>query len=245
MEFRPSASQLLDACDRARSQSQVLRALTLYALARPTESYDELARASIGRRDQELLKLRESIFGTAITAAATCPACGQAIEIEFSVPDISAGSAGAPDETHMLQLDGYEVRFRLPNSEDLASLELQADAAALKSALLTRCVSEVRRNGLLETVEGWPESLVAALSERMAELDPPGDIQLTLDCPSCGNEWAAPIDVVSFLWSEIETWAVRMLRDVHELACAYGWRESDILSLSPWRRQAYLDLLGS
>jgi hypothetical protein len=33
------------------------------------------------------------------------------------------------------------------------------------------------------------------------------------------------------------------LRDVHELASAYGWRESEILALSPQRRQAYLELV--
>lgn len=245
MQFRPSASLLLDACDRARSQNQVQRALTLYALARSTESYDELAQTSIGRRDQELLKLREEIFGPAITAATTCLVCHQAIEVEFSVGDLGAGCASKADERHLLQWDGYQVRFRLPNSEDLSLLNPSGNLPTRKSALLSRCVSEVRRNGSPGAIDGLPEALVTALSERMAELDPQGDIQLTLDCPACGHVWTAPIDIVSFLWSEIEAWAVRILREVHELACAYGWRERDILSLSPWRRQAYLDLLGS
>jgi len=26
------------------------------------------------------------------------------------------------------------------------------------------------------------------------------------------------------------------------LAAAYGWREGDVLALSPWRRRLYLDL---
>lgn len=245
MEFGPSASQLLELCDRARQQSQAQRALALYALARPTESLDDLAQASIGRRDQELLHLRERIFGPAITAGTTCPACGQAVEVEFSTSDLGSGPATELETTHSFQWDGYQVRFRLPNSHDLISLGDGADLPARKTALLKRCVSEVRRNGSPETVRDWPEALVSALSERMSELDPQGDIQLNLDCPVCGHGWIAPVDVVSFLWSEIETWAERILQDVHELACAYGWRESDILALSPWRRQAYLDLLGA
>ena len=32
------------------------------------------------------------------------------------------------------------------------------------------------------------------------------------------------------------------LRDVHGLAAAYGWREEDVLRLSPTRRQIYLEL---
>ena len=38
-------------------------------------------------------------------------------------------------------------------------------------------------------------------------------------------------------------WAVRLLGEVHELASAYGWREHDVLALSPWRRQAYLQMV--
>jgi hypothetical protein len=35
-----------------------------------------------------------------------------------------------------------------------------------------------------------------------------------------------------------------MLRDVHALATAYGWREADIVAMSPWRRQVYLDMVS-
>ena len=49
---------------------------------------------------------------------------------------------------------------------------------------------------------------------------------------------------MSFLWTEIEAWAWRMLSDVHTLARAYGWGERDILALSPTRRQFYLEMGG-
>ena len=48
----------------------------------------------------------------------------------------------------------------------------------------------------------------------------------------------------SYLWHEVDAWALRLLRDVHRLARAYSWREADILALSPSRRQCYLDLLN-
>jgi hypothetical protein len=48
---------------------------------------------------------------------------------------------------------------------------------------------------------------------------------------------------VSFFWQELDDWADRVLRDVHELASAYGWPENEILALSPRRRQCYLDLI--
>jgi hypothetical protein len=88
-----------------------------------------------------------------------------------------------------------------------------------------------------------PESVVSAMAEQMAQADAPADIQLALTCPVCGQHWQAIFDIVSFFWSEIDAWAYRTLRDVHCLAAAYGWREADILALSPWRRQFYLEMV--
>jgi len=90
-----------------------------------------------------------------------------------------------------------------------------------------------------------PENVIAAVSERMAQLDPQGDIQLTLTCPKCGHEWLSPLDIASYLWREICAWAGRTLNEIHLIASAYGWRETDILTLSPQRRRTYLELIES
>jgi len=243
MEPVLTTSQLLSVWEQARSQTQVQRARTLLALAAPTESAAGLVRYSIGRRDQELLALRERIFGSRLTGAAQCPACGQPVEVDFAVTDIRTEPAPDPEQIHALQLAGYEVHFRLPNCDDLGSLESEADAPAQKSALVRRCVTEVKLNDAPTAADRLPEAVTFALSRRMAELDPQGDIQLTLTCPQCGHSWASPLDIVSYLWSEIHAWAGRTLREVHALASAYGWRESDILALNPTRRQAYLELI--
>ena len=78
----------------------------------------------------------------------------------------------------------------------------------------------------------------------MAEADPQADIQLALSCPACGHQWLSTFDIVSFFWSEINAWAYRILREVHILASAYGWREADILAMSPYRRQLYLEMVS-
>jgi len=113
-----------------------------------------------------------------------------------------------------------------------------------KRRLLERCVQRALRNG--ESIPGGeiPDGVADAVSERMAEADPQADVRLALACPECGHRWQAVLDVVSFLWAEIHAWAIRLLRDVHVLAATYGWREVDILALTPWRRQAYLDMIG-
>lgn len=78
----------------------------------------------------------------------------------------------------------------------------------------------------------------------MARADPQADVRLAIACPSCGHQWQGIFDIVTFFWSEIESWASRILHEVHLLALAYGWHEREILALSPRRRQFYLDMVG-
>ncbi len=245
MESTPTASQLLTVWEQGRSQTPVQRAFSLLALAAPERSPEELARYHIGRRDRELLGLRERLFGSRLAAAATCPACAQEIELDFSVADISSPSVADTNELNSLQLDGYELNFRLPTCDDLASLTPGASAPDGRSQLLQCCVTETRATGQPCAITALPETVIAAVSERMAQLDPQGDIQLTLACPKCSHEWLSPLDIVSYLWREIHAWAGRTLNEIHLIASAYGWREADILALSPRRRQTYLELIES
>ncbi len=81
------------------------------------------------------------------------------------------------------------------------------------------------------------------LGERMASADPMAETRLTLRCPECGEEWEETFDIVSFFWAEIEAQAKRLLFEIHTLALAYGWTESEILSLSEPRRALYLEMV--
>ncbi len=78
----------------------------------------------------------------------------------------------------------------------------------------------------------------------MSEADPTANIYLALSCPTCDHQWDAPFDIVTLFWHELHAWAIRLLREVHQLALAYGWREADILSLSEPRRSFYLGLMN-
>ena len=85
--------------------------------------------------------------------------------------------------------------------------------------------------------------MVAVVTDGMSAADPQADVELALACQSCGATWSAPFDIAGFLWAEIHAWAQQLLRDVHLLARAYGWREPDVLALSPVRRNLYLELM--
>lgn len=239
-----SATELLSVWERGFDQSPVQRGLKLLAVACPEVPPDGLAALSIGRRDARLLSLREQLFGSQLTSLTSCPACGERVELNFNMSDIRVAADPEAPETLTLKTSEYEIDFRLPNSLDLERLDVSTDTAVNRRRLLEQCVLTARR-GTEEVPAGQlPEEIVRAIAERMEQADPQANMQLALLCPQCAHQWQAPLDIVSFLWSEIHAWAGRLLREVHALALAYGWRETDILALSPWRRQAYLELIN-
>jgi hypothetical protein len=243
MGYAPAAADLLNVWERGRSQSPVDRALSLLTLGHSEAKPEDFAELTIGERDGRLLELRENVFGSRIAGRADCPGCGQSIEMKFTVSAVQTAPGSEVSETCAAKFGKYEINFRLPNSNDLATLVPDDDIAIQKRQLVQRCVLGAKQNGQALVAEQLPGDAVTALSERMSELDPQGDVQLTLSCPRCTHRWHAPLDIASFVWSEIHAWAVRLLRDVHVLASAYGWREGDILAMNPWRRQAYVELI--
>jgi hypothetical protein len=246
-----STSEQLRVWERGRRQTSARRCLLLLAAASPDLSPDELAQLSIGQRDARLLTLREWMFGTRIESVVACPKCSERLELIFDVADIRAGSEAEnspPGATYLLQFDGYEVRFRPPNSADLEAIVKCQTADAARARLLERCALEIKRGAAKSktkrSANQLPPKVADALVKKMAQVDPQANVQLSLTCPACRHAWAAAFDVASFLWSEISNWAQRILREVHVIASAYGWREADILEMSAARREFYLEMIG-
>jgi hypothetical protein len=240
-----STSALLDVWERGLTAPPLLRALYLLASARPESSPEQLKELPIGQRDKRLMEIRESLFGAHLTCLTACPKCSEKLEIELDLAQMRSTEAAAPpDGLHSLTLEHCEVQFRLPNSADMLLLADLSDAGQARSLLFERCVQQATRAGQFIPASQLPETVVNSIASRMAQIDPQADIQIELVCPACAQQWSTPFDIASYLWSEINTWAIRILRDVHQLARAYGWREDDILAISPLRRQFYLDLIG-
>ena len=84
-----------------------------------------------------------------------------------------------------------------------------------------------------------------AVEARLDALDPQAARTIDLNCPSCRVSWAASVDVTEFVWTEVDRFARRLLHDIHTLATAYGWREADVLAISPARRRFYLQACTS
>lgn len=239
-----SAGELLGVWERGLAQSPAQRALVLLAVALPDLPIEELARLTVGERDTRLLSLREETFGPQLESLTSCPACAERLEFQITTSDLRASEL-PNKELFQMSAAGYAVEFRLPTALDVASLDPAGDPATNRRLLLQRCVLGARCGDAEIPAAELPDEAVAALTQRMAAADPQADLQLSLACPECQYTWQAPLDIVSYFWSEVQAWSTRLLREIHALASAYGWNEAEVLALSSWRRRAYLELIES
>ena len=223
------------------ARSSVRLVLMLLASAYPECEPESLARLSVGQRDSLLFTLRESVFGQRMISLVKCPVCGEELEFDFISSDICTRHEESRQEMHYIS-DGFDVKFRLPNSLDLVAIDGIEDLALAEKLLLSYCLLSSKKDGKEIPVDQLPDEIVDAIAEQMAWADPSGDIQLAIVCASCCHKWMQIFDIVSFFRCEIDTWARRVLLEVHLLASAYGWKEADILAMSPNRRQIYLEM---
>lgn len=236
-------ANLLNTWEGNADTTPIVRSLSLLELNCPNEPIEALFDWPLGRRDNNLLELREKLFGQHITGVAKCPKCES--EVELYTETVSIRTTYASDTSFKIEIkedDGkvYCVELRAINSRDI--LETLVD----RNALLKRCIIAVKSNeGKLETEQfiRMSPDLVNECARALAECDPQADVDLELICSECGFQWDAPFDIASYLWQEIDTWARRILREIHLIASAYGWSQQEILNLSPRRRRSYLEMV--
>ncbi|HVV86686.1 MAG TPA: hypothetical protein VHE35_26690 [Kofleriaceae bacterium] len=229
-----SAEQILRVWEEGRDRHPLDRALVVLAAGLPDASWDDLCRLPIGRRDAALLELRARTFGERLELLARCPACGAQAELALDVRAL-VQPAAAPVQELLLD-DGATLRYRLPDSRDLAAvLALDGEEAARR--LQARC--------LIDEGEGeaaLAPALAARLDAHMAAADPQAETELALTCPACGAGWTELLDIGEAFFAELGREATRLLGEVDTLARTYGWREADILAMSAARRASYLEL---
>jgi hypothetical protein len=239
----PTAYDVLHVWERGLGQTPAHRALELLALACPDRAAAERGGLSAGRRDARLFALRETLFGGRCDGLATCPACGADAELSFDLSALRIPDPEAVPEEVRVEHGPYTARVRLPDAALLAALADRAGDGLDGRALLESCLRYAARDGAEIAARELPDAVIDDIAREMSAADPQADVRLALSCPQCARNWEAVFDIVAFLWSELHAWSIRLLRDVHELAAAYGWSEAEVIALSPGRRQAYLDMV--
>jgi len=236
-----SAQQIVQVWEQGHFQHDIERALTILALVYPDKSKAELAALTIGQRDSQLLSLRELTFGKRLICFSVCPQCKERLQFSLTTESVRVEQSRleAPDSEFCLE--GLTMRIRLPNSSDLAAVANCPATDDPRQVLLERCLVEVSRDGEVIEAKELSETIICAVSDQIAENDPQAEVLVELNCSSCGHGWKTAFDIVTFFWREITVYAKRLLEDVVVLSRTYGWREKDILSLSPVRRRFYLE----
>jgi hypothetical protein len=237
-----SHARLLAVWEQGAELTPAARAWLLLRAHDPELSESALTRLSVGDADRRLLAMRSSAFGDRFDAVSRCPACDEPIELEFGAEDFPPVSdTQAAEEGRRLSSGGVRVEYRLPTLGDLAAAARASDPQAARATVVERCITRVTRNGGRRA--DLSAEVVSAVGQALEAADPMAGSRLELRCPACDHAWAIAFDVGAYLWAELDAWAERMLREVHLLARAYGWREADILALSSRRRRAYLELV--
>jgi hypothetical protein len=243
-----SAHDVVGIWEAGENQHPLEQALTILSSALPEVGRDQLARLTLGQRDRWLLDLREKMYGSVLRMFAICPGCAQHLELRIPMAELKKGwePVAIPESpTIELEVGSIEVTFRLPNTLDLASAAAGEDVETGRAIILKRCVEKATDNGVPIAVEDLPAEVIEAMGKRAVECDAQAETFLDTECPICGHRWQPAFDIGAFFWKEIAAHAKRLLREVHTLAAAYKWREAEILSMNPNRRQYYLDMVGS
>jgi hypothetical protein len=211
------------------------RALAILATVAGTP-VEELARYPLGRRDAMLLGIHSGLSGRELAVLADCAGCATPLEVPLKVDDLVGSAASNTGEWRELDLGTATVRARPPSTADLAALTGPVDPVAIRAALVSRCVSEVRPDRPLSTME------VGRLAELLQELDPLSDVWIEVTCAECATSTLVFLDVPALVWAGLRVRARHLVADVGALAARYGWAEADILAMSPARRRMYLEL---
>jgi len=191
---------------------------------------------TIAERDWLVVELRRRSFGSRIQSEARCPSCGSAVEIEFATEDLPIQPTTVREHFEIQLPTGKIACLRPLTAGDHEQFvdKTGLDSTAQLALALERA---------LVSLDGGLENLAiddrTALDQALAA-SIPEEIQLNLECQSCGQQLTAPFDPCTSFFAELKEHSRTLLDDVHTLARAYHWSEREILRLPLRRRLAYL-----
>jgi hypothetical protein len=213
------------------------RGLLALGAAVHDSSQVSLADWPLGRCNAALVELHCASFGPQLPAWSACTKCAEKLEFALDGRELLQRGAEGRNCAEPILVGGRV--YRLPTVRDLAHLAQESDSDTAAALLAEVCRVAGEHPGPCAPAD------IEELARQMALADPLGDMVIDLECPACGYENHSPLDIASFLWTEIAARAKRLLCDVHALASAYGWTEQSVLDLSDQRRAYYLELVNA
>jgi hypothetical protein len=221
---------VIDVWENGLGADSPRRALLLLDAALAGAAGQDPAGLPVGTRNLLLLDARAATFGDPVACVSECEHCDARLELAFTVNDIRTDP---PSELAVVvEWRGERITCTLPTAADL----VRAHGTPNPPAALLRACTGADADLLPEAAE--------AVTEALAKADPAAQTQLQAQCPDCGESTVLEFDIAGHFWAEVDSYARRLLFDVHALAMTYGWTEADVLAVSPARRRFYLEAVG-
>lgn len=236
-----TSSALLSVWEEGIGRQPLDRTLLILQAADPARA--DLASLPVAECDRLLLCLRQATFGDRMTSLANCPDCGLSQEFELSAAELLSAYHQNAGWEKTIEVQGYRVRLRPLLCRDLSEAAGCKGIEEASRLLMSRAIAQANSPQGEVIIPELPDAVWQAVEQELSERE--REVTLDIVCHQCGHCWAPLFDIGSYLWDELESEARRLLIDVAALASRYGWSEADILSMSPFRRHAYLNLEGS
>jgi hypothetical protein len=234
-----SIAALMAAWEEAMDEPLIDRAPALLRSLELVEPGCDPAGMTVGTCDLLLFDLRRRLFGPDLDLVATCPACGEMVQLDVPAAEVVPARPDTRVSRLTVEEDGLRIHSRVPTNGDLRQVAAIGSGATVAD-LLACCVETVEGPSAPPDTAALPAAVLERVAGALAASDPGADVTADIECP-CGAVWTETVDIRSILWTELTRWARRQLAEVHELALAYGWAERDILEMSPQRRRFYLE----
>jgi hypothetical protein len=197
---------------------------------------------SIGKRIECLLVLAAGGRDTALGFPFKCEGCGEEIELELTLLEISEMQHGA-DLTQSVGADigGRQIVVRKPTGRDQEEWSRmkfidERDSARGMMATLAE---------LPELLEGIPPEELGAVEEALEKADPLVNFSCSVRCAECGVLNEHEIDLMETALGMLNRAQKQLIVAVHRLASHYHWSEQEIFAVPDRRRQQYLELIGA
>lgn len=240
--MRPLTGELLlKAYEQGAPEHDVNRALMMLSLALPEANRQQLAALAVAERNLLLLRLRELSFGPTLGGFSICSRCGTDLEFALPLASLIAALEDRIDAKLVAWAEnGRQYQLRAANSNDLLASLDASELAEAEDRLLMDCLTiDEQRAGAI------PAATLPAVLEKFDQLHTASEVTCAVQCPECSQSETLDLDIARFLWLEVCDAARRLLREIHELAWAYGWSERAIARMSSQRRTAYMEMLST
>src|SRR5690554_5373011 len=144
------------------------KTLLLLEFITPETEQVDVGLLSIGQRDTRLLQLRNYLFGSTLHNTTICPECNMKMEWDMDLRDLIIQEVDNSEfaSEHSIEVDDFQVRFRLPNSKDILKTLSEDDDKSKTNSLLMNCILEIKSVNGNNKINSIPEKIIRTLAEK-------------------------------------------------------------------------------